>query len=299
MSAVPPAVPLTPVEPAATVPYAVVAQASDFGPIDTVVTAALDVLGMLAGVLAPVAGSGAVAMAIVVFTVAVRLLLVPLSWLQIRAERRREALAPQLRQLRQRYADQPERLAAETMALYRSNGASPFAGCLPGLLQAPFFLLMYQMVTRSAESGGLDGVLLGVGLGRYPAQFAGPGEALVFGALLAALLVFAWLTSRRSRQRIAAAAQLAGEASGSAGQASGSAGQASGSAGQAEQVTAGLNRLIPWLPYGTVLFALVVPLAAGLYLATTTGWTVLEQVVLRSRLISTTVDKGGSTTYNS
>ncbi|RBJ09756.1 hypothetical protein DRA43_04240 [Micromonospora provocatoris] len=52
-----------------------------------------------------------------------------------------------------------------------------------------------------------------------------------------------------------------------------------------------LGRLLPLLPYGTVLVALVVPLAAVLYLVTTTAWTALEQVVLRRPQPAAVIDK--------
>ncbi|SCL18771.1 membrane protein insertase, YidC/Oxa1 family, C-terminal domain-containing protein [Micromonospora nigra] len=99
------------------------------------VGAAGTVLGWLTTLLTPAAGGAAAALAVVVLTVAVRLLTSPLTVAQVRAERRRAALAPQVEQLRRRYADDPPRLQRELLDLYRAHGASPLAGCLPALEQ--------------------------------------------------------------------------------------------------------------------------------------------------------------------
>ena len=76
------------------------------------------------------------------------------------------------------------------------------------------------------------------------------------------LLVLAWWSSRRARRAAAATGTVAGAPTEGPG-------------------AAVLGRLVPLLPFITVLVAFVVPLAAVLYLVTTTAWTALEQVVLR------------------
>jgi YidC/Oxa1 family membrane protein insertase len=141
----------------------------------------------LASLLTPLAGSLAVALAIVLFTLIVRLAITPLTYWQIRSGRRREALAPQLASLREKHAQDPSALAAETLALHRANGISPFAGLLPGLIQAPFFMVMYR-VAYHAPAGALFGVPLAAHLA---AGFA------VFAVLLVIAGVVAWFSSRR------------------------------------------------------------------------------------------------------
>ena len=87
-------------------------------------------------------------------TLAVRLLISPLTWLQVRAERRRAALAPQIRRLREKYRDDPLALATETLALQRAAGAGPVVGLLPALAQAPFFMVMFHATADVAVGGG-------------------------------------------------------------------------------------------------------------------------------------------------
>ncbi|MBO4142675.1 membrane protein insertase YidC [Micromonospora tulbaghiae] len=244
-----------------------------FAPLHSAASAAATVVTWLADVLAPLTGGAATAAAIVLFTVAVRLLISPLTVAQVRGERRRAALAPEVRELQRRYADDPARLQSEVFALYRNAGASPVAGCLPALLQAPFFLVMYRVFATGDGAPELLGErLAGVPLGWHLGDgLAGP-VPLVFGVLLAALLALAWWSSRRMRRAAAATGTVAGTPTEGPG-------------------AAVLGRLLPLLPYGTVLVALVVPLAAVLYLVTTTAWTALEQVVLRRPQPAAAIDK--------
>jgi hypothetical protein len=131
-----------------------------FFPLDAVVGAAHIAIEGLAAPLTPVAGGFAGAAAIVLFTIAVRLLISPLTYVQARGERRRTALAPEVAELRRRHAADPVRLASETLALQRSAGAGPAAGCLPGLLQTPFFMVMYRLVSAPG-AGVVHGLLAG------------------------------------------------------------------------------------------------------------------------------------------
>ena len=235
-----------------------------FAPIDGAAGAAFVVVTALAELFTPLAGAAATAVAIVLFTVLVRLLISPLSWAQIRGQQRQAALAPQLRTLQERHAGDPVRLRTEMTALYRDAGTTPLAGCLPALLQAPFFFVMYRLFTTPTVNGTGNSLLgerlFGVPLGQHLAVGLGGGAALLFGTLFAALAVLAWLTSRRMRRTSAASSGTAG----------------SGAA-------AAIGRALPLLPYTVLVAAAVLPLAADLYLLTTTAWTVLEQGYLRRR----------------
>jgi YidC/Oxa1 family membrane protein insertase len=223
-----------------------------FAPLDGAAGAAYDVVSALA------AGVGAAA-AIVLLTVAVRLLLSPLSYVQTRSNRRRAALAPRIEELRRRHRKDPARLAAELSTLYRAEGVSPYGGCLPVLLQAPVFLVLYRLFTTTSVAGGpnhlLDASLGGVPLGTHLSGALAHGvlspPVLAFAVLFAVLAGLAWLASRRMA-RTAVVAEGAPPAA----------------------------RLMRLLPYGTLLAAAVVPLAAGIYLVTTNTWTALEATIL-------------------
>ncbi|MEU4743241.1 membrane protein insertase YidC [Actinosynnema sp. NPDC023658] len=188
------------------------------------------------------------ALAIFAFTVAVRLLLHPLSRAAVRGEKARAALAPEVRALTEKYGEDRVRLQEKTLELYRSRGTSMLAGCLPALVQAPFFMLVYRLVTTPNPL--LDGTLLGVPLGAH--WFGTWAHTPVFAALFAVLAGVAFATSR---WQASVAARNGGP----------------------QPPFAKLLRL---LPFGTVLVAAVLPLAAGIYLVTTTTWTLLERAFL-------------------
>ena len=99
----------------------------------------------LAQFLTPLPGGLATAAAIIVFTMGVRLLLAPLSLLAYRGQASISALQPKIAELRRQHASQPDRLQQELAALYRAEGGGMLSGCLPLLLQLPFFSVMYRL----------------------------------------------------------------------------------------------------------------------------------------------------------
>ncbi len=236
-----------------------------FAPLDAATGVAFSVVSTLASTVAPLAGGVATAAAIVLFTLGVRLLISPLTYAQVRGERRRAALAPRIAGLQRRHRGDPARLGTEVAALYRAEGVSPAAGCLPALLQMPFFLVMYRLFTSPTVTGRPNGLLterlFGVPLGSHLGDAAGAaGAALpVFAVLLALLALLAWWSSRRMRR----------------------AGVLAGAPADAGTGLAAVGRVLPLLPYATPLVAAVAPLAAGLYLVTTTAFTALEHALLR------------------
>jgi YidC/Oxa1 family membrane protein insertase len=230
---------------------------SAFGAVVGVAHSALE---SLASLLVPVAGGLAGAAAIVLFTVAVRLLISPLTYLQVRGERRRAALAPPLAALRAKHRDDPLALATETIALQRAAGAGPFVSLLPGLAQAPFFMLMFRLVRPGAAvvGGLLAGSLLGVPLTAHLA-----GGLPVFAVLLAIAGALAWWSSRRMRRTAALATD-----------------------DLATTDLTGIARIMPLLPYITVFVVAYLPLAGALYLVTSISWTALEHAVWRRPVIT-------------
>ena len=234
------------------------------------VDAAYHLVSGLTGILTPVLGGLAAVAAIVVFTMAVRLLLMPLSLRALRGQAAQVRLAPQLVALRQRYGKQPERLQREMAALYKREGTSMFAGFAPLLLQWPFLSVMY-LLFRSPTVGGTANTLLthdlfGVPLGAHWLSGAGLASAqgVVFVGLFALLAGLCWLSARLGRLMTAQATGIS--------PAPGAAAGAAGAAGRP-------GLLVRALPYLTVVIAAFAPLAAGIYLLTTLAWSLAERML--------------------
>jgi YidC/Oxa1 family membrane protein insertase len=247
------------------------------------VDAAYHVVTAISAVLTPLAGGLAVAAAIIVFTVAVRLMVLPFSYYAMRGQITQARIAPQAQALRQRYANRPERLTRELTALYRENGTGMFAGCLPLLLQWPFLSVMY-LIFRSTSIGGAPNALLahylfGARLGSHWLSVAGPlsAQGAVFAALFLLLAAIGWLAVRASR-RFTPVAETVPGATALAGRERPTAGAPGAAGARPAGVPSWVTSLLPYL---TAVFAAFLPLAAGLYLLTTTAWALLERSLLR------------------
>jgi YidC/Oxa1 family membrane protein insertase len=91
---------------------------------------------------------------IVVLTIFVRIILVPLTWRQIKSMRALQALAPEIKALQEKYKDNKQLLNQKTMEFYQENKVSPFGSCLPLLLQMPVFFGLYYMLREQGQPGG-------------------------------------------------------------------------------------------------------------------------------------------------
>jgi YidC/Oxa1 family membrane protein insertase len=112
-----------------------------------------EVLKFYQGLTESVLGNQSYWFAIVLLTLSVRVLLIPLTVKQVRSSRAMSALQPDLKKLQEKHKDNRQRLNEEMMALYRERGVNPLAGCLPLLVQMPFFFALYQVIYRKDISG--------------------------------------------------------------------------------------------------------------------------------------------------
>ena len=89
-------------------------------------------------------------LSIVMLTLTVRLLTLPLSLTGIRSMRRMQLVAPELKEVQEKYKDDRERQQREMLALYKRHGVNPLASCFPFLLQIPFFIAVYSLLRGAA-----------------------------------------------------------------------------------------------------------------------------------------------------
>ena len=252
------------------------------------VDAAYHVVSALAGTLTPLLGGPAAAAAIVLFTMAVRLLILPLSYRAMRGLAAQARIAPRVQALRREHAGHPDRLQRELTGLYKSEGTSMFAGCLPLLLQWPFLSVMY-LLFRSAKVGGARNTLLGhdlfgAPLGSHWLGGAGPlsTQGAVFAGLFLLLAGIGWLSARVARRLAPAAGSPHAGSPVSVRSAHRAAPQPPARPdGLPPGPAAATANAVAWLaPFITVAVAAFVPLAAGLYLVTSAAWTLAERTLL-------------------
>jgi YidC/Oxa1 family membrane protein insertase len=102
------------------------------------------------GIFGPATGLAWV-LSIIGLTLLIRAALIPLFVKQIKSSRNMQLLQPKVKELQKKYGHDREKLAAETMALYKETGTNPFASCLPILLQMPIFLALFRLIDHASK----------------------------------------------------------------------------------------------------------------------------------------------------
>ena len=95
--------------------------------------------------------SGNFGIAIVLITLAIRIIFFPLANYSFRSMAKMKALQPEMIRLKELHKDDKVKLQQEMMALYRKEKINPASGCLPILIQIPFFFAIYKMLFISLE----------------------------------------------------------------------------------------------------------------------------------------------------
>lgn len=90
--------------------------------------------------------TGSITLGIIFFTIAARLVILPLTLSSIRSSRRMQQLQPMIKELQRKHGKDQQKLQEETLKLYREYKINPVGGCLPLLLQLPIFFGVYQAV---------------------------------------------------------------------------------------------------------------------------------------------------------
>lgn len=94
-------------------------------------------------------------LAILIFTIIIKILLQPLMNKQMRSSRRMQMLAPEVAEIKKKYASNPQKQQQLTMALYKEHGASPTAGCLPMLFQMPILIALFETLRHFGVEGSI------------------------------------------------------------------------------------------------------------------------------------------------
>jgi YidC/Oxa1 family membrane protein insertase len=84
-------------------------------------------------------------LAIIVFTVIIRIVLLPLSIKQTKSTAKMGAIGPEVKKVQEKYKKDPQKSQQEVMKLYKENGVNPMGGCLPMLIQMPILFALYAV----------------------------------------------------------------------------------------------------------------------------------------------------------
>jgi YidC/Oxa1 family membrane protein insertase len=138
----------------------------------------------------PAAGGWTWTLSIIGLVLVIRAALIPVFLKQLDAQHRMRLLQPDLKTLQEKYQGKTDpisrqAMAQEQMALYKQHGTNPFSACLPMLIQVPFFLALFQVLsgigTRSKQGEGIGALSR-----EQVVQF---DQSSIFGAPLTASLL--------------------------------------------------------------------------------------------------------------
>ena len=92
-------------------------------------------------------------LSIVVFTLFVRLLLVPLMVKQIKSQKAMQDIQPKIKEIQEKYKNKPEKQQEELMKIYQEAKINPLAGCLPLLIQMPILFGLFAVLREPWKFG--------------------------------------------------------------------------------------------------------------------------------------------------
>lgn len=101
-------------------------------------------------------------LAIMLFTVIIRLLILPLNIKSTKSNAKMQEIQPEMKKLQAKYANDPQKLQLETSKLMKENNVSMFGGCLPSLLPLPILFALYYVFRGITPTVGANTSFLGI-----------------------------------------------------------------------------------------------------------------------------------------
>lgn len=95
--------------------------------------------------------TGNYGVAIILLTVCIKIIFFPLSHKSYKSMKKISVLAPELKKLKEKFKNDPQKLNTATMELYKTHKANPLSGCLPILVQIPVFFALYKTLMNAIE----------------------------------------------------------------------------------------------------------------------------------------------------
>ena len=204
--------------------------------------------------------TGDFGVAIILVTLAVRIAVGPFSAKAFKAQRRMQALQPELKKLQAKHKDDRETLAREMMAFYKKEGINPTSSCLPTLVQIPFLIVLFFAIKDVIAGKAFDHLYSFVpNPGTVDPSFFGALDLstvgfepsnIILGVVTAAVMFW------QSRMLMPKDVEMPG-----------------------------MNRQLMYLfPVLTLVFAITLPAALPLYWASSTIFTIAQQYYIIRRM---------------
>jgi YidC/Oxa1 family membrane protein insertase len=93
-------------------------------------------------------------LAIVLLTVAIRLLMIPLTMKQTKSMHEMQRIQPKIKEIQKKYKDDKQKQQEKMMEFYQENKINPFGGCLPLLIQMPIFVALFYTLRNASQLEG-------------------------------------------------------------------------------------------------------------------------------------------------
>jgi YidC/Oxa1 family membrane protein insertase len=220
-------------------------------------------------------------LAIILLTLAVRVLLLPLSIKQTRSMREMQVIQPEIKRIQAKHKGDRTKMNEEMMALYKEHGVNPFGGCAPLLLQFPVLIGLFYVIKSPLnymDSGSLlagnlmeraleVNTFLGIRLDCYPSQVFGSrasetipdvacGSGLLSFLPYLALILFMGFTTFYQQKQMQAQRQ------------------------PGDPQMAQMQMFLKIMPIMLMFFAFNFPTGVVLYWVTTNAWTIIQQRII-------------------
>ena len=111
---------------------------------------------------------------IIALTLLIRAILYPLTYKGMMSMQKIKELSPKLKEIKEKYKGDPQRLNAATMEMYKKHNANPLGGCFPMLLQIPVFFAVYRVLLNAVELQGAPWMLWVTDLSRMDEYYILP-----------------------------------------------------------------------------------------------------------------------------
>ena len=236
--------------------------------------------------------------ALIIFTVLMKIIILPLGIKQQRSMTAMQMLQPQLSELQRKYAHDKDKLSRETMELYQKNNVSPFGGCLPMVFQLLILLVMVNIVYRpgtyimgieglsrdltaqiaAAQAAGMNFNFCGLDLSARPMFTFAPTLPILVTWILPLLATGATYLSGVVSQKMTA-------------------NPATATNPQAEQTQQMTKSMTTFMPLMTLFFTFTLPMSASLYWFISSITQVLQQVIL-AKILKVEIQEEGGLSYH-